>query len=167
MKRTTALTIATVLLPLGPNANAGQKISLGEDVQKALVIAVEDEFRAQAFYGAIQLKFGEQRPFSNLQRAEGQHAAMLKSVMERYGLQAPKNGFARKEGELITEWTMRLEVPKSVASAGKLAYKLEVENVEMYDKFLKLEMPKDVRQVFLNVRRASEQNHMRALSRFK
>lgn len=164
MKRIAAFTLA--LLALGANA-AAQKVTLNKEVEKALVVSVEDELRAQAFYGAIQLKFGAQRPFSNLQRAEGQHAFMLLSVMKRYGVAAPKDTFARKEGELITEWTARLEVPKSVALAGKLAYKLEVENVEMYDKFLKLDMPNDVRQVFLNVRRASEQNHMRALSRFK
>lgn len=165
MKKFAALTLA--LLALGANAVAAQKVALSKEVEQALVASVEDEYRAQAFYGALQLKFGPQRPFSNLERAEGQHASMLKTVMERYGVDIPKNTFARKEGELITEWTVRLEVPKSVALAGKLAYQLEVENVQMYDKFLKLEMPKDVRQVFVNVRRASEQNHMRALSRFK
>ena len=165
MKRITALTLA--LLALGANAFAGQKVTLNKEVEKALFVAMEDELRAQAYYGALQLKFGQQHPFSNPQRAEGQHASMLLNVMQRYGVEAPKDTFACKNRELITEWTARLGVPKTVALAGKLAYKLEVENVEMYDKFLKLEMPQDVRQVFLNVRRASEQNHMRALSRFK
>jgi hypothetical protein len=51
------------------------------------------------------------------------------------------------------------------ATAGvdtKAAVGAEQENIALYDDFLKLDLPRDVRNVFTNNRRASLKNHLPA-----
>ena len=53
---------------------------------------------------------------------------------------------------------------KDACAAGAVA---EIENIELYDTFLKLDLPSDVRNVFENNRKASLDNHLPAFNACK
>ena len=52
---------------------------------KALRMALDDEYRAEATYAAVIETFGEVRPFIRIIDAERRHAARVKAEMDRLG----------------------------------------------------------------------------------
>jgi hypothetical protein len=138
--------------------NAILSPSLSTEVQNALNAAIQDEYKAQAIYRRILNDFGDgTKPFSNVINAEIKHAEALANVMDSYNLSVPQNNF--KVTDMPTFSTV-----KNACAAGAIA---EVENIELYDEFLKLDLPSNVRNVFENNRRASLNNHLPAFNACK
>ncbi len=132
--------------------------SLSPEIQKALNAAIEDEFKAQVTYWRILNDFGSQtKPFSNILNAEVKHADAIANLLNTYSLSVPANTFN------VTDMPAFSTV-KDACAAGAIA---EVENIELYDKFLKLDLPSDVRNVFENNRKASLNNHLPAFNACK
>lgn len=132
--------------------------SLSPEIQKALNATIEDEFKAQVTYRRILNDFGDAtKPFSNIINAEIKHAEAIANVMDSYNLSVPQNNF--KVTDMPTFNTV-----KDACAAGAIA---EVENIELYDEFLKLDLPSDVRNVFENNRKASLNNHFPAFNACK
>jgi rubrerythrin len=63
-------------------------------------------------------------------------------------------------------WQCKSSMYNSVAEACQMSVAAEIENGEMYQRLLALtsEYP-DVQRVFLNLQRASQENHLRAFQR--
>lgn len=123
-------------------------------VRDMMTAALQDERTVARFYQQILGRFGDARPFNRLQPAELRHASAIEFLFQK------------------REWPMpdmpveaAPDMPDKYADAVNLAYRQEVENVAMYDAFLDQDLPADVREVFLNLRAASAQRHMRALAR--
>ena len=57
-----------------------------------------------------------------------------------------------------------LVLPKSVNEAAQIAVQAEINNIAMYELFLKQDLPDDVRDVFSLLKNASE-NHLQAFQR--
>lgn len=131
----------------------------------ALTAAMEDEFHAAAVYSAVMSKHGEVRPFVNIHRAELQHQAMLRRVFDHYSLAVPKDTFARQQNETLFRWYTRLGVPLTYKESCALGVQAEIENIALYDKLFKLDLPQDVRQAFERLRSASLNNHLPAFKR--
>lgn len=132
--------------------------SLSPDIQKALNAAIEDEFKAQVMYRRILNDFGSQtKPFSNILNAEVKHADALANLLNTYGLSVPMNTFNVADMPAFS-------TVKNACAAGAIA---EIENIELYDTFLKLDLPSDVRNVFENNRKASLENHLPAFNACK
>lgn len=55
----------------------------------------------------------------------------------------------------------RVTVPSSLQESDEIGVEAEIRNIEMYESFLKEDLPEDVRIVFENLKRASE-SHLRA-----
>lgn len=119
-------------------------------LQKMLTYAIQDEYLARAEYGYILKTFGNQRPFSNIIKAEEAHISELTPLFKAYGAELPK--------DIASE---RVAKAESIADALKAGEAAEVNNIAMYDAFLKQELPADVKTVFESLRKASV-NHLAA-----
>ena len=126
-----------------------------ENLEKALVEALEDEYKARATYELIISKFGKIRPFVNILESEKRHIQALLSLFRKYEISIPTDN-----------WAEKVIAPASVAEACEMGVQAEIENGEMYQRLLALtpEYP-DVQQVFLNLQRASQENHLPAFQR--
>jgi rubrerythrin len=62
-----------------------------------------------------------------------------------------------------TDDTAKPAAPKDWASAIEAGRQAEIDNIAMYDRFLAQTLPADVRQVFEQLKAAS-QNHLRAFT---
>jgi hypothetical protein len=126
-----------------------------EKLKQALEEALADEYKARATYQLVLQKFGQIRPFVNILQSEERHIQALFSLFQKYQIPIP-----------IDTWKDRVEMPDSVLSACEAGVQAEIENGEMYERLLAMteEYP-DVQRVFMNLQRASQQNHLRAFQR--
>lgn len=125
------------------------------NLQKALFEALEDEYKARATYQLVISKFGKIRPFINIIESEQRHIQALLSLFQKYELPIP-----------VDHWAERVTAPASILEACQMGVRGEIENGEMYQRLLALteEYP-DVQRVFLNLQRASQENHLPAFER--
>jgi len=126
-----------------------------EKLKEALTEALEDEYKARATYQLVLQKFGKIRPFVNILQSEERHIQALFSLFQKYQIPIP-----------VDTWKDRVETPDSVWSACEAGVQAEIENGEMYQRLLAMtEAYPDVQRVFLNLQRASQENHLRAFQR--
>ncbi len=121
---------------------------------QALDEALDDEYKAMATYEAAIAAFGPIRPFINIVESERRHADALLQLYETYDLEPKPN-----------RWRGKVSVPGSVTEACETAVAAEVDNAAMYDRLLRAVDREDVRRVFLELRRASQENHLPAFQR--
>jgi hypothetical protein len=131
------------------------RTAVNPTVSEMLRYAAEDEFLARAEYEAVMKKFGEQRPFSNIIRAEENHIAWLKDAFAARKLVIP----ADKAFSYVI-------IPLSIEAALKAGVQAEIDNIGMYESFLDSEElakreNSSVRDLFIRLRDASK-NHLRA-----
>lgn len=127
--------------------------NLSVEITQALNATITDEYRAQVVYESILNDFGsETRPFVNIKKAEIKHADALAGLLAKYQLEVPSNDF--KVADMPTF--------KTVQEACALGVTAEIENIELYDSYLSLDLPTDIRTVFENNRAASLNNHLPA-----
>jgi len=127
---------------------------LNHETQVALVEAIEDEYKARAFYEAVINKFGSVRPFSNIVNAEARHAQRLAALLIKYGMPVPPDTF-----------TGTIETPDSLKTACKISIDGEIENLKMYDRFLSFVQEPDISAAFSQLRDASANRHLPAFER--
>lgn len=135
---------------------AGAKIALSESdytLEKMLLYAIEDEYLAQTEYQVIMNEFGEQRPFSNIILAENNHISFLTPLLQKYGVTIPQ-----------TDWYSKVTKPNSLTDAFEISKQAEIQNIAMYEKFLNEDLPDDVKDVFEDLKTASEK-HLEAFQR--
>lgn len=122
-------------------------------LEQMLTYAIQDEYVAQAEYKKIIASYGEERPFTNIVKAEAKHIAELTPLFEKYGFSLPAN-----KGDEIAV------LPESLLAANKTGITAEINNIAMYETFLAQDLPDDVRAVFTALRDASK-NHLAAFER--
>ena len=88
--------------------------------------------------------------FTNILRAETMHISALNPLFNKYGILIPEN----KARNHIVE-------PTTLAEAFKAGVEGEIANIEMYNVFLKQDIPADVATVFTALKNASER-HLKA-----
>jgi hypothetical protein len=121
----------------------------------ALGEALQDEYKARATYRQIIQRFGPVRPFINIVNSEERHIRALLTLFHRYQIPVPAD-----------TWPGRVTIPDSVAAACQEGVVAEIENGELYNRLLEMtQLYPDVQQVFRNLQRASQQNHLRAFQR--
>ena len=123
-------------------------------VQEMLQFAIQDEYLANKEYELIMNKYGTQRPFSNIKKAEERHISMLKEVLFKNGIDIPKDDSSEY-----------VKLPNSIDEAYRLGVEAEIENIAMYERFLQQELTVDARRAFEALKNASE-NHLRAFRKF-
>lgn len=122
-------------------------------LEDMLTYAIQDEYLARARYSLVIEKFGEQRPFSNILSAEETHISHLIPLFKKYNVALP----ADNSKDYV-------KVPTSIKESLETGVQGEIENIAMYERFLKQNIPSDVKTVFTSLRSAS-QNHLQAFKR--
>lgn len=122
-------------------------------LEKMLVFAIQDEYLARGEYRKVIEKFGNRRPFSNIIKAEETHISLLKPLFAKYGATIP----ADRGLELA-------KVPETFTEALQIGVDAELKNIAMYERFLKKDLPKDVREVFGRLL-AGSRNHLNAFKK--
>ncbi|MBP1949919.1 hypothetical protein [Virgibacillus litoralis] len=115
-----------------------------------LTFALQDEFLAQQRYQNVLLNFGYVRPFAQIQEAELRHINALLPLFNRYQVPVPQD---------IS--SMFITTPATIKNAFAEGVQGEIDNINMYEKFLAQNTPSDVRMVFTQLRNASL-NHLAA-----
>lgn len=122
---------------------------------KALLMALEDEYRAEATYQAVLGRFPGARPFINIIEAERWHADRVKTEMDRIGITySSTNPFLGK-----------LKAPKSVLEACQQAIAAEEENIALYDRLLPSVTDSNIRKTLTELQSASRDRHLPAFKR--
>lgn len=127
---------------------------VANDNVKALRMALDDEYKAEATYLKVIDDFGNVRPFSNIVRSEQRHIQALIPFFSKYGVEVPENPYIG-------------QVPsyQSVKQACHAGVDGEVDNVALYDRIFSLADDAELIQVFKSLQWASEYRHLPAFER--
>jgi hypothetical protein len=131
-----------------------QPAPLTEPEVNALLEALDDEYKAVATYAQVIDDFGPIRPFVNIIEAERRHIEALRGLFERYDLEMPAN-----------PWPGTIAGFESVDDACAAGVEGEIENAAMYQRLIDATHHTDIIEVFENLRRASQDNHLPAFER--
>lgn len=134
---------------------------LSMEARDAVLRALDDEYRAQAFYRAVLGKFPYALPFLPIAESEERHAAVLTNILDAYGLPTPANDHIGSP-EILSS------VPDFLACACEAAIRDEIGNDRLYAEEL---LPKVVgypviAQIFEALMRASRECHLPAFRAF-
>lgn len=132
---------------------AGAAANPTTEIEKMLKYTLEDEYLAKAEYETIIAEYGSIRPFANIVKAEETHIAALEPLFEAYKLDLP-----------AVDPSVYTVLPATLEESYKAGVEAEVNNIAMYEEFLKLDLPDDIEFVFENLMKASE-SHLAAFER--
>jgi hypothetical protein len=127
-----------------------------DEKAKAMVLeALDDEYKARALYRLVIKAFGPVPPFINIVEAEDTHARALEELCARYGIPLPPD-----------DWEAKLQPPSSVLEACRAGVEGEIENIAMYDRFLRETEEPEVRALFQRLQARSREAHLPAFERY-
>lgn len=134
-------------------ASASQLTDEQLTLSKMLNLALEDEYLARGEYNKIIDTYGQQRPYINIIKAETRHISLLTPLFEKYNIsQSDDRGL-----ELAV-------IPATYNETFQIGVDAEIANIEMYQRFLEKDLPKDVRSVFERLLNGSK-NHLAAFQK--
>lgn len=122
-------------------------------LEQMLIYAIQDEYLARSEYEYIISEMGGSAPFTNIIKAEQTHIDLLIPLFTQY------------EFALVEDTSKdHLIVPSTITQALETGVQAEIDNIAMYESFLKMELPDDVRSVFESLKNASV-GHLSAFER--
>ena len=153
-----ALSTAAAVVSFADSASAnsadfgakGAEGKSGLTVEQMLTYAIQDEYLARAEYQLIIEEYGSIRPFTNIMPAEQRHIEWVTELFNEYGYALPEDTAH-----------MHVVLPEDLKSSFETGVQAEIDNIAMYESFLKQELPADVQDLFERLKQASE-NHLRA-----
>lgn len=122
-------------------------------LEQMLTYAIQDEYAAQAEYAAIIKTFNTARPYTNILKAEGTHVDYLEPLFVKYGIKLPADTSAS-----------HVVLPKTLNETYAIGVDAEIKNIQMYETFLKQDLPADIKAVFVSLKDASVK-HLDAFQR--
>lgn len=115
-------------------------------LEKMLTYGLEDEYLAREEYDIALKTLGEnEKPFNGIISSEDVHIKWLKELLTKYGYPIPED-----------ESKKYIQAPKDIIEAANHGIQAEIDNIEMYDKFLLEDIPEDVKIIFTKLRDASK-----------
>ena len=138
----------------GASADVGSTDALSESEVEALLMALDDEYKAWSVYEQVIADLGAVRPFTSIQRAEESHISALLTLFDRYGLDAPTN-----------KWLAQVPSFDTLVEACEGGVQAEVDNAALYDQLFDMVDNPDIIRVFTALQRASETRHLPAFER--
>ena len=120
------------------------------ELEKMFTVLINDEYKAQAEYEALIEEFGAVNPFVRIVKAEARHIDALETLFDAYDFDIPEDN-----GDKYAV------VPDSLEEAYAIGVEADIANIDLYEDYLKQDLPEDVERVFTNLMKASE-NHLRA-----
>lgn len=153
--------LSTVLLGgVAAIAASSAHAEVSAEAHQAVLRALDDEYRAEAFYDAVMKRHGVVRPFSRIIYAEQRHSEALIAILTENGLDVPQNTYLGSD-------EMAAATPATLAEACAAGVTAEIENAALYDDALLpavADYP-DIVYVFENLRDASQYRHLPAFQR--
>lgn len=134
-------------------ASAGALADDSYTLEEMLTYAIQDEYAAQAEYSGIIERYGAVKPFKNIVTAEDKHISALIPLFGASNLVVPVN-----------DAKTQVVIPVSLKQSYDIGINAEIQNIEMYNRFLKENLPTKVRTVFEALMNASK-NHLAAFER--
>jgi len=134
---------------------------LSAQAHRAVLAALDDEYRAYAFYRAVLEKFPYALPFVNIVESEARHAAALVDILNAHGLPTPANPY-------LGSGEMRDRAPDSLAGACEAAVRDEIDNDRLYAEKLLPEVAgyPAIARIFETLMRTSRECHLPAFRAF-
>lgn len=134
---------------------------LSVEAHAAVLEALDDEYRARAFYLAVLERFPGAMPFAHIVESEERHANKLIEILRAYGREVPANSY-------IGSGDIWRSVPAALACACDLAVKEEEHNVSLYQARLLPQVAAfpAITQVFTRLMLASRERHLPAFQRW-
>ncbi|CDF57547.1 ferritin-like domain-containing protein [Thermobrachium celere] len=114
-------------------------------LEKMLIYAIEDEYLARTEYELALKSLGDEKPFNSIINSEVHHINWLKELLQKYNIPIPED----RSYEF-------LKMPSSLDEALEYGIHAEIENIEMYERFLSHSLPEDVQEVFKKLRDSSK-----------
>ena len=148
-----ALSAAADLVSFADSTDFGARGAEGKSgltIEQMLTYAIQDEYLARAEYELIIGEYGSIRPFTNIMAAEERHIEWVTELFNEYGYALPED----TAGDHVV-------LPEDLKSSFETGVQAEIDNIAMYESFLKQDLPVDVRDLFERLKGASE-NHLRA-----
>jgi len=122
-------------------------------LEDMLKYAIEDEYLARGEYKYILDTFGDIIPFKDVMAAEVQHIADVKILLEKYKFTVPKDV---SEDHLIKA--------DNAEQTYEIGVQAELDNIAMYENFLKNTLPEDIATTFEFLMEASR-GHLNAFEK--
>jgi hypothetical protein len=134
---------------------------LSVEAHAAVLEALDDEYRARAFYLAVLERFPGAMPFAHIVESEERHANKLIEILRAYGRDVPVNAY-------IGSGDIWRSVPAALACACDLAVKEEKHNEKLYEGSLLPQVAAFpvITQVFTKLMLASRERHLPAFQRW-
>jgi hypothetical protein len=156
MKKLLVSSLMIIIGLIGCTSTATESVddtNIDLSISSMLVLALEDEYKAKATYEVIISEYGTITPFSNIVNAEQTHIDLLLPLFDTYQIELP---------DPVDKATLFL--PESISNALALGIQAEIDNIALYEAFLKTDIPDDIRDAFEKLMGASE-NHLQAFTR--
>ena len=150
------LAIALPVMGLASTDFGAAAVKEGETytIEQMLTYAIQDEYLARAEYDAIIERFGVDRPFTNIKKAEGTHIEHLLPLFAAHSIAVPADTAVE-----------HVVLPETLEEIYQIGVNAEIHNIGMYEAFLKQEgLPEDVKDVFEALKKASA-SHLQAFQR--
>jgi hypothetical protein len=139
-----------VICDIGDYAGA-----LTADEAQGLLLALDDEYHAEAVYQQVLDDFGDDvRPFPNIIVAEQRHQTSLLALFEEYGLAVPTN-----------PWLGEVDGFESIADACAVGVEAEIINATLYDYLYSTTDRADIVTIYEHLQAASNDKHLPAFER--
>ena len=122
-------------------------------IPEMLTYAIQDEYLAHAEYDYVIKTFGDQRPFDNIINAEVNHIEQLKVLFKSYNVTIPVD----TANNLVPH-------PANIGASFDAGVTAEIDNIAMYETFLKQKLPDDIKATFTALRDASK-GHLSAFEK--
>lgn len=147
---------APATAPGNPGAVADVEArALDPATREALLAALDDERRAEAFYRAVIRRLGDIRPFTSIVRAEQRHQDLLLPLLVKYGVPIPPDPHDQAG----------FEVPATRSEACAIGVISERDNIALYDRLIPGIREEDIVSAFRILRAASADHHLPAFER--
>lgn len=127
---------------------------LTESEVGAIMVALDDEYKAWSIYDEVIAELGAARPFVNIKRAEENHIMALTNLLEQHGIDVPSN-----------EWPGSVPTFDTLGEACAAGVEAEIENADLYDELSEMVDSAEVVRVFTALRQASLTKHLPAFER--
>jgi len=138
----------------GTGVEVGSVEDLSQSEVEALLMALDDEYKAWSVYEQVIDDLGAVRPFTSIQRAEERHISALITLFDRYGLDVPAN-----------EWLGQVPSYDTLGEACQAGVDAEVDNAALYDQLFDMVDNPDIIRVFTALQKASEAQHLPVFER--